>query len=95
MGGRISVQLSVDDSSDIANKTGFSVAQINKLYHRYDWVTSSNNTASSVSYGLMGAQFGNWIIGLIRGAYGLIRVYYWAIRIGTFAPTGGQLNLAD
>lgn len=35
MGGRISVQLSVDDSSDIANKTGFSVAQINKLYHRF------------------------------------------------------------
>ena len=34
MGGKISVQLSPDESKEIASKTGFSVAQVNKLYHR-------------------------------------------------------------
>jgi len=35
MGGKISVQLSPDESKEIAGKTGFSVAQVNKLYHRF------------------------------------------------------------
>merc|ERR1712189_19761 len=35
MGGKISVQLSPDESAEVAQKTGFSVAQVNKLYHRF------------------------------------------------------------
>jgi len=35
MGGKISVQLSPDESAEVAGKTGFSVAQVNKLYHRF------------------------------------------------------------
>ena len=34
MGGKISVQLSIDEAREVADKTGFSVAQVNKLYHR-------------------------------------------------------------
>jgi hypothetical protein len=34
MGGKISVTLSPDESAEVAGKTGFSVAQVNKLYHR-------------------------------------------------------------
>lgn len=35
MGGKISVQLSIDESREVAEKTGFSIAQVNKLYHRF------------------------------------------------------------
>lgn len=35
MGGKISVTLSPDESAEVAGKTGFSVAQVNKLYHRF------------------------------------------------------------
>jgi len=35
MGGKISVQLSPDESAEVAQKTGFSVGQVNKLYHRF------------------------------------------------------------
>ena len=35
MGGKSSVQLLPDESAEVATKTGFSVAQVNKLYHRY------------------------------------------------------------
>ena len=35
MGSKQSVTLSPDESQEVANRTGFSIAQVNKLYHRY------------------------------------------------------------
>jgi calcineurin B family protein 1 len=35
MGGKISVQLSQEEAKEVSDRTGFSVAQVNKLYHRF------------------------------------------------------------
>jgi Ca2+-binding EF-hand superfamily protein len=36
MGSKQSVTLSPDESQEVANRTGFSIAQVNKLYHRFN-----------------------------------------------------------
>ncbi|CBY22674.1 unnamed protein product [Oikopleura dioica] len=36
MGSKQSVALSPDESQEVANRTGFSIAQVNKLYHRFN-----------------------------------------------------------
>ena len=63
MGGKISVQLSPDESAEVAGKTGFSVAQVNKLYHRYKYIYESIHHAL-VNIQIM--QYNHEILSLIN-----------------------------